>query len=137
MKKNLNAFVTLVMMSYFSGFAQDTTSKLTVDRPLLVNVVTELNDFDNLKIKTLTLEEIIKEFKKIDSERGVQILTLNKKVSILESTIEDKDNIINLTKQKEEELNKALKKERINKILFKSTTGVGLAALAGFFLFAY
>lgn len=125
------------MMSYFSGFAQDTTSKLTVDRPLLVNVVTELNDFDNLKIKTLTLEEIIKEFKKIDSERGVQILTLNKKVSILETTIEDKDNIINLTKQKEEELNKALKKERINKILFKSTTGVGLAALAGFFLFAY
>jgi hypothetical protein len=124
-------------MSYFSGFAQDTTSKLTVDRPLLVNVVTELNDFDNLKIKTLTLEEIIKEFKKIDSERGVQILTLNKKVSILETTIEDKDNIINLTKQKEEELNKALKKERINKILFKSTTGVGLAALAGFFLFAY
>jgi hypothetical protein len=83
------------------------------------------------------LEEIIKEFKKIDSERGVQILTLNKKVSILETTIEDKDNIINLTKQKEEELNKALKKERINKILFKSTTGVGLAALAGFFLFAY
>jgi hypothetical protein len=124
-------------MSYFSGFAQDTTSKLTVDRPLLVNVVTELNDFDNLKIKTLTLEEIIKEFKKIDSERGVQILTLNKKVSILETTVEDKDNIINLTKQKEEELNKALKKERINKILFKSTTGVGLAALAGFFLFAY
>lgn len=125
------------MMSYFSGFAQDTTSKLTVDRPLLVNVVTELNDFDNLKIKTLTLEEIIKEFEKIDRERGVQILTLNKKVSILETTIEDKDNIINLTKQKEEELNKALKKERINKILFKSTTGVGLAALAGFFLFAY
>jgi hypothetical protein len=124
-------------MSYFSGFAQDTTSKLTVDRPLLVNVVTELNDFDNLKIKTLTLEEIIKEFEKIDRERGVQILTLNKKVSILETTIEDKDNIINLTKQKEEELNKALKKERINKILFKSTTGVGLAALAGFFLFAY
>lgn len=125
------------MMSYFSGFAQDTTSKLTVDRPLLVNVVTELNDFDNLKIKTLTLEEIIKEFEKIDRERGGQILTLNKKVSILETTIEDKDNIINLTKQKEEELNKALKKERINKILFKSTTGVGLAALAGFFLFAY
>ena len=125
------------MMSYFNGFAQDTTSKLTVDRPLLVNVVTELNDFDNLKIKTLTLEEIIKEFEKIDRERGVQILTLNKKVSILETTVEDKDNIINLTKQKEEELNKALKKERINKILFKSTTGVGLAALAGFFLFAY
>lgn len=125
------------MMSYFSGFAQDTTSKLTVDRPLLVNVVTELNDFDNLKIKTLTLEEIIKEFEKIDRERGGQILTLNKKVSILETTVEDKDNIINLTKQKEEELNKALKKERINKILFKSTTGVGLAALAGFFLFAY
>lgn len=125
------------MMSYFSGFAQDTATKLTVDRPLLVNVVTELNDFDNLKIKTLTLEEIIKEFEKIDRERGLQILTLNKKVSILETTIEDKDNIINLTQLKEEELNKALKKERVNKILFKSTTGLGLAALAGFFLFAY
>ena len=137
MKKNLNAFVILVMMSYFSGFAQDTATKLTVDRPLLVNVVTELNDFDNLKIKTLTLEEIIKEFEKIDRERGLQILTLNKKVSILETTIEDKDNIINLTQLKEEELNKALKKERVNKILFKSTTGLGLAALAGFFLFAY
>ena len=124
-------------MSYFSGFAQDTATKLTVDRPLLVNVVTELNDFDNLKIKTLTLEEIIKEFKKVDRERGLQILTLNKKVSILETTIEDKDNIINLTQLKEEELNKALKKERVNKILFKSTTGLGLAALAGFFLFAY
>ena len=91
MKKNLNAFVILVMMSYFNGFAQDTATKLTVDRPLLVNVVTELNDFDNLKIKTLTLEEIIKEFKKVDRERGLQILTLNKKVSILETTIEDKD----------------------------------------------
>lgn len=124
-------------MSYFNGFAQDTATKLTVDRPLLVNVVTELNDFDNLKIKTLTLEEIIKEFKKVDRERGLQILTLNKKVSILETTIEDKDNIINLTQLKEEELNKALKKERVNKILFKSTTGLGLAALAGFFLFAY
>jgi len=127
LKRNLILLIVLISVS-FKSFSQ-TDTKVLLTEPVARLVVKDLVTFDGLKLqydltlrrvqtleeKTLTLQEVI---------NNLQLQLQNR-----EDVLRQKDSQIQNYKSISEDLQKALKRERATKKLYKIGSAIGASAI--------
>ena len=128
--KKLTVLIVLLLVSFKSFSQKDTI--VSLKEPVAKAVIKDLVSYDGLKVEVKSVQDLlVLEQKKVILKDSV-IGSLNVKVLNLETIITKKDEQFGLEREKSEELQKELKREKKKTFLYK----IGTYA-AGVFAFLY